>query len=110
MNARYSSFMRFQSRTESFRQAAPSEKDCETLGFTLQISAESTPFHELANALSEAKKSGPSNVDGDPVGPFCLDPYRACVVAPDLLFFDLSQNVIEAVISCCSVPERKVAG
>jgi hypothetical protein len=109
MNARHSSFMRFKSRAESFRKAAPSDKDCQTLGFTRHISAESTPFHELARALSEAKKNVPKNVDGNPVVPACLDPYRACIVAPDHLFFGLSQNVIEAAISCCSVPERKAA-
>jgi hypothetical protein len=79
------------------------------LGFTQQINAESTPFHELASALSEAKKNVPRNVDGNPVVPACIDPYRACVVAPDHHFFGLSQNVIEAAISCCSVQERKAA-
>jgi hypothetical protein len=109
MNARHSSFIRFKSRAEPFQQAAPSDKDCQTLGFTRQISAESNPFYELARALSEAKKSVPKNVDENPVVPACLDPYRACVVAPDHFFFGLSQNVIEAATSCCSVPEKKAA-
>jgi hypothetical protein len=29
------------------------------------------------------------------------------VIAPDLLFFGLSQNVITATLSCCTVQERK---
>jgi hypothetical protein len=86
MNDRHYFFMRFQSRADSFRQAAPSEKDCQKLGFTQQIIAESTPFHELASALSEAKKDVPKNVEGNPVVTACLDPYRACVVAPDHFF------------------------
>jgi hypothetical protein len=67
------------------------------------------PLHELANALSESRKRVPLNTEGNPVVPAGLDPFRACVVAPDHLFFGLSQNVLTAALSCCSVKERNYA-
>lgn len=109
VNSRHPSFVRFGIRAKLFRGTEPSDKDCQTLGFTHKVPAESTPLHELASALLEVKKSVPLNAEGRPVVSACLDPYRACVVAPDHLFFGLSQNVIAAVLYCCSVEERKSA-
>lgn len=108
-NSRHSSFVRFGSRAARFREAAPSDKDCQALGFLHEVPADSTPLHELASALLNAKKNVPTNAEGKPVVPACLDPYRACVVAPDHLFFGLSQNIVTAMLSCCNVQERKHA-
>jgi hypothetical protein len=109
VNSRHSSFTRFGHRASIFHEAEPTEADCQELGFQYRLPEKIGPLHELANALSECRTRVPVNTEGNPVVPACFDPFRACVVAPDHLFFGLSQNVITAVLSCCSVKERNYA-
>jgi hypothetical protein len=90
MNSRHSSFARFGSRASIFREAKPTDEDCQALGFLYPLPKKIGPLYELANALSESRQRVPLNSEGNLVVPACLDPFRACVVAPDHLFFSLS--------------------
>jgi hypothetical protein len=106
VNSRHSSFARFGRRASIFQEVEPTEEDCQALGFLYPLPEKIGPLHELENARSEFRKRVPLNTEGNPVVPACLNPFRAFVVAPEHLFFRLSQNVLTAALSCCSVKER----
>ncbi len=67
------------------RDCAAQAETCRLLGMKPHLSSTAQVIHSLCGRMFNARNAIPKSSTGHPVVPHYIDPYRACLVAPDHL-------------------------
>ncbi len=83
---------------QSIRDCTPGPETCRLLGLKYQTGSPGTVLHYIRSQLHSTKGCIPKTVEGQPVVPGTIDPYKACIIAPDHLLTGHARDCINIAL------------
>ncbi len=90
---------------QAVRDSGARRETCTQLGMKQCPSRAQIVLHDLRSAIISTKGQVPLTKDGCPVVPSILDPYRACLIAPDHLLTSHMRDCLNLAIQLMPTPE-----
>ncbi len=79
---------------QAIRDSSPGAETCRLMGLKFQPDNSATVLHDVRSKVMSAKECIPKTAGGFSVVPCAMDPYKACVVAPDHLLTGHARDCI----------------